>query len=149
MPQNIVRPFDAGGLRLLDRAIGRMLAYENQSAVRAVRREPHFEIRLNRDQAPRRSFCFCFSNLDISACEVYVLPFETNEFGRSQARESSDRKIKFRFFVADVQKISELRRREGPDLPAAVLRFRDVIRFSRYRFWQIAARFCEVEESYN
>ena len=146
MPQNVVRPCDASGFRLRDRAIGRMLAYENQPALRAVRREPHFEIRLNRDQATRRSFCFRFSNLDISACEVYVLPFETNEFGRSQARESSDRKIKFRFFVADVQKISELRRRERPDLAAAVLCLRDVIGLGCDHFRQIAVGLGEIEK---
>src|SRR5438128_7743416 len=124
-----------------------MLAYENQSALRAVRREPHFEIRLNRDQAARRSFCFRFSNLDISACEIYVLPFETNELGRSQAGESPDREIKLRLFVARFKELRQLFRAKNSDVTAAVLGLGNMICFGGHRLWQIPACFCEVEKS--
>src|SRR5437867_1229963 len=101
---------------------------------------------MDRNKSACCRFGFRFSDLDIPAREIYVLPFETNELGRSQARESPDREIKFRFFVTGAEKISELRWREDPNLAATVLRFRDVISFGCDNFRQIAAGLGEVEK---
>ena len=101
---------------------------------------------MDRNKSACCRFGFRFSDLDVTAREIYVLPFETNELGRSQARESPDREIKFRFFVTGAEKISELRWREDPNLAATVLRFRDVISFGCDNFRQIAAGLGEIEK---
>ena len=100
--QNVVRPFDAGGFAC---AIARSAACSLGKIapdLRAIRREPPSSL-AESEPAGASQFLLFLSDLDVSAREIYVLPFQANQLRRSQSGESSDRKIKFGLFVDGIE----------------------------------------------
>src|SRR5205823_1582247 len=102
MPQGVRRPFANNPLRARDRAAGCVFTRKHDSTTFTIRRKPSHQVWLNRNKPARSSFGFSFSNLNMSARKINIVPVQANKLRRSQSGKGPECKIKFGLLISGV-----------------------------------------------